>query len=76
MFFSKILPFLSFPTSNEMLSALSCFGVKHPMGKSSGELIVAEQPRVRERAIVSSTAKLFPNEIVEKEVSAFFNLML
>lgn len=59
-----------------MLSALSCFGVKQPMGKSTGELIVAEQPRVRERAIVSSTAKLFPNEIVEKEVSGFFNLML
>ena len=54
-----------------MISALSCFGAKHPVGKLSGERIVTEQPRVQEGAIVSSTAKLFPSEIAERGVPVF-----
>lgn len=70
------LSFPSLPTSNKMISALSCFAAKYPVGKLSGQLTGTEQPRVLEGAIVSSTAKLFPSEIVERGVSAFFNVML
>lgn len=67
---SKILSFFpSFPTSKEMISALSCFGAKHPVGKLSGEQTVTNQPEDQEGEIVSSTAKLFPSEIAARGIS-------
>lgn len=54
-----------------MISALPCFGAQRPVGKLSEELIVTEQARVQEGAIVSPTAKLFPSQIVERGVSVF-----
>lgn len=52
-----------------MISALSCFGAKHPVGKLSGEQTVTNQPEDQEGAIVSSTAKLFPSEIAARGIS-------
>lgn len=54
-----------------MISTLSCFGAKHPVGKLSGEPTVPNQPEDQEGAIVSSTAKPFPREIAARGISGF-----
>lgn len=63
---SKILPFLSFPPhlqQDDFHPVLLCCKT------SCGKIIWATDWH-------GSTAKLFPSEIVERGVSAFFNVML
>lgn len=67
----KTLPFLPSPPPTRWFLPCPALVQNILWENYLGKRIVTEQPRVQEWAIVSSTAKLLPSEIVERGVPGF-----